>query len=134
MANQIDADAGILRSAWTGRDDDALRLHCLDLGNGNLIVAANFDLRAEFPEILNQVVSKRIVVVENEDHWRIQISSLPLAAAKPELSLMENAPRHSGYQKVPSPRLMVVLTPGTLTVILGEILNRRFVGLGSDEW
>ena len=30
LANQFDADAGILRSAGAGRDDDPLRLHCLD--------------------------------------------------------------------------------------------------------
>src|SRR5579862_9037834 len=75
VANDIDTDARILRSAWTGRDDDALRLHCFNLVNGNLIVSANVDPRAEFTQILDQVVSKRIVVVENEDHWRFRISA-----------------------------------------------------------
>jgi hypothetical protein len=33
-----------------------------------LIVATHLDFGAEFPKILNQVIGKRIVVVENEDH------------------------------------------------------------------
>jgi hypothetical protein len=44
------------------------RVHRIDVGNRDLIVAAHFDLSPEFPEILNQVVSERIVIVENEDH------------------------------------------------------------------
>jgi len=68
VADQIDADASVLRRAWTGRDDDSFRVHRIDVGNRDLIVAAHFDLSPEFPEILNQVVSERIVIVENEDH------------------------------------------------------------------
>jgi hypothetical protein len=33
-----------------------------------LIVATYLDLGTEFAKILNQVIGKRIVVVENEDH------------------------------------------------------------------
>jgi hypothetical protein len=68
VPDQIDADAGILRSARTRGEYDSLRLHGLDIGDLELVVAANLNLGAEFPEILNQVVGKRIVVVENEDH------------------------------------------------------------------
>ena len=79
VADESDADAGILRNAGAGRDDDALGLHGGDIGDGNLIVAAHFDLRAEFAEILNQVVSEGIVVVENEEHGFDPDFSLPLA-------------------------------------------------------
>ncbi len=68
VPDQINADAGILRRTRSRRDHDALRLHRLDLSNRDLVVAANLNLRAQFPEILNQVVGKGIVVVENEDH------------------------------------------------------------------
>ena len=68
MTDQSDADAGVLRRARAGRDHDALRLHGFDIGNRELIVSANFDLGTEFSEVLNQVVGKGIVIVENKDH------------------------------------------------------------------
>ena len=84
VPDQIDADAGVLRRARTRRDHDALRLHGLDLGNCDLVVAANLDLRAQFPEVLNQVVGKGIVVVENENHEApILAYSLPPERATP---------------------------------------------------
>jgi hypothetical protein len=58
VANQIDADTRFLRRAWTRRNDNALRLHRLNAGNSDLIVPANLNLGAEFPEILNQVIGK----------------------------------------------------------------------------
>ncbi len=73
VPNEIDADSGLLRRTWTGRNDDAVRLHCLNVGDCNPIVPANLNLGAEFPEILNEVVGKRIVVVENEDQWNTQL-------------------------------------------------------------
>jgi len=73
VANEIDADSGLLRRAWTGRNDNAVRLHYLNVGDCNLIVPANLNLGAEFPEILNEVVGKRIVIVENEDQWNTQL-------------------------------------------------------------
>ena len=68
VTDEIDADAGILGRARAGRDYDALRLQFFDVSDRDLVVAAHFDGGAEFSEILNQVVSKGIVIVENEDH------------------------------------------------------------------
>ena len=68
MADQFDADAGFLRSAGSGRNHDALGMHRLDLSDGHLVVAAHLDLGAQFAQVLDQVVSERIVVVEDEDH------------------------------------------------------------------
>ena len=72
VANQIDADAGVLRRAGTGGDHDALRLHRVNLCNCDLIVATHLDFGTKFPKILNQVIGKGIVVVENEDHRLVQ--------------------------------------------------------------
>ncbi len=71
MANQFDADAGFLRSAWSGGDDNSLGVHRLDLLNANFVIAANLDLSAEFAQVLDKVVGKRIVIVEDEDHVSI---------------------------------------------------------------
>jgi hypothetical protein len=49
-------------------------MHRLDVSHGDLVVAAHLDLRPKFPEILNQVVGKRIVVVENEDHGSVLLA------------------------------------------------------------
>jgi hypothetical protein len=68
VTDEINADAGILGRARARRDYDAVRLHFFHVSNRDLIVATNLDGRAEFSEILNQVVGKGIVVVENEDH------------------------------------------------------------------
>jgi len=58
VPDQINADACVLRRAWTGRDHDALRLHSFNFSHRHLIVAANLNPRPEFPEILNQVIGK----------------------------------------------------------------------------
>jgi hypothetical protein len=71
MADQFDADAGFLRSTGSGRNHDALGMHRLNLLNGHFVVTANFDLRAQFAQVLDEVVSERIVVVEDEDHVSI---------------------------------------------------------------
>src|ERR1700720_1067946 len=71
VPDQIDTDAGVLRGAGARRNHDALRLHIFDVGDRDLVVAANLDRRPEFPEVLNQVIGKRIVIVENEDHGPI---------------------------------------------------------------
>jgi hypothetical protein len=68
MADQFDADAGFLRSTGSGGNDDALGAHRLDLSDGHLVVAANLNLGAQFAKVLDEVISERIVVIEDEDH------------------------------------------------------------------
>jgi DNA-binding winged helix-turn-helix (wHTH) protein len=43
-------------------------VHCLDLSDGHFVVAANLNLGAQFTKILDEVISERIVVIEDEDH------------------------------------------------------------------
>jgi hypothetical protein len=68
MADQFDADAGFLRGAGSGRKHDAFGVHRLDLSYGDFVVAANLYLGAQFAKVLDEVVSERIVVIEDEDH------------------------------------------------------------------
>jgi hypothetical protein len=58
MADEVDADAGFLGSAGSGRDDDAVGTESLDFSEGDFIVAADFDLGAQFSEILDEVVGE----------------------------------------------------------------------------
>jgi hypothetical protein len=48
VLDQINADAGVLRPAGTGRHHDALRLHILNVSNRDLVVAVNLDRSSEF--------------------------------------------------------------------------------------
>jgi len=68
MTNHIDADPRFLRSARSGRNQDPFGTHRLDLAESDLIIAPNLDLQAQLTNILDKVVGKRIVVVENKDH------------------------------------------------------------------
>ena len=43
-------------------------MHRLDFFDGDLIVAPYLDLCPQLPDILNQVVGERIVIIEYEDH------------------------------------------------------------------
>ncbi len=68
MLDQLHADARILRRTRPRRDQNPLRLQRLHLSRRQLIVAPNHHLRAQLTHVLHEVVGKRIVVVENEDH------------------------------------------------------------------
>src|SRR5271166_136278 len=66
--DDVDADARLVRRAGTGRDDDAFRGELLDLFQCGPVVAAHHDFMPHFPDVLHQVVGKRIVVVQDKDH------------------------------------------------------------------
>src|SRR6195256_3372902 len=68
MADQFDADTGFLRGAGPGRKHDAFGVHRFDLSDGYFVVAAKLYLSAQFAKVLDEVVSERIVVIEDEDH------------------------------------------------------------------
>src|ERR1700688_3529170 len=86
VPDQADADARILRRARSGRNYDALRFHGFDIQCRDLVVAPYFDLCAEFSEVLNQVVCKRVVIIENEDHERCPVFSLHGEASPDEIA------------------------------------------------
>src|ERR1019366_9766611 len=75
----------ILVSDWSSDvcSSDLLRLHRLDFSNRHFVVAANLHLGTQFAQVLDQVVSERIVVVEDEDHSVIVMGD---AAADGEVS------------------------------------------------
>ena len=68
VADQLDADPGVGRRARARRNHDALGAERLDFRDADLVVAAHLDLRPQLAQILHQVVGKRVVIVENEDH------------------------------------------------------------------
>ena len=73
VADQIDADACLMRRAGAGRDNDLFRMHGLDLAHRDLVVAANLDVAAQFADVLDEVVGERIVVVEDENQEELLV-------------------------------------------------------------
>jgi hypothetical protein len=67
-ANHVHADTGVLRSAWTRRNYDALRLLLGNLLERDLVVAMHFQFLAQLAEELREVIGERIVVVEEKNH------------------------------------------------------------------
>ena len=68
IPDEVNADASLLRCAWARGNDNAIRVQPLDSVNSDLIVASNLDLRTELAQVLDEVVRKRVVVIEHEDH------------------------------------------------------------------
>ncbi len=62
-ADDVVADSGFLRGAGAGGDDDALGVERGDLGEADFVVAFDEELGAEFAEILDEIVSERVVVI-----------------------------------------------------------------------
>jgi hypothetical protein len=63
----LDRDAGLVGRARAWRDDYPVRVEIEDLLGRYLVVAPDEDLSAQLPEVLDQVVGERVVVVDDED-------------------------------------------------------------------
>src|SRR5664280_273730 len=68
MADQFDADPGILWCARARGDHDAIGMKLVDFVDRDLVIAAHHYLLTQFAEVLHQVVGEGIVIVENEKH------------------------------------------------------------------
>ena|SRR5215467_3159178 len=66
--DEFDRNTRVLRCARAGGNDDALWFATGDFLDGNFVVAMDFDFATEFAEILREVVGKRIVVVQKQNH------------------------------------------------------------------
>ncbi len=69
---QRNQNSGIMGRARARRQHNPLRVQGFDLFRRQLVVAANHNLRAQFAQVLHEVVSERIVVVEDENHAELQ--------------------------------------------------------------
>src|SRR5512146_3286986 len=90
MPDRIDGHSSLVRRAGPRRDDDPVRLQRLDLLDRDLVVAVDADVLTQLSEILHQVVSEGIVVVDHEQHGYIRlfaVSSQHSAQCKNSCSL-----------------------------------------------
>ena len=58
MADQIDTDASLLRSAGAGRNHDPLGTQGFDFADTYSVVAADLDFGAQLSKLLNKVVGE----------------------------------------------------------------------------
>ena len=72
--DEFDGDAGFSGRARAGRNDNAVRFAADNFVHGNFIIAMHFDGATEFAQVLRQVVSERVVVVEQQDHDRAYLA------------------------------------------------------------
>ena len=66
--DHIDGDPRLLRRAGAGGEEDRLRVHGLDLLEGDLVVSVHGHLAAQLAQVLDQVVGEGIVVVDHQYH------------------------------------------------------------------
>src|SRR5579875_63095 len=76
--NDGHTDSGLAWSARPGRNNDLLRPHIFNFTHADFIVSADFELLAELTEVLRQIIGKRIVVIDYQDHSKGHLFPLPL--------------------------------------------------------
>ena len=84
----------------TGREKNPFRAHGFHLGGRYLVIPAHLDLGTQFAQILDQVIGKRIVVVEDENHkLNRQVSSLYQSCADaPGVARGWKSINHKGHE------------------------------------
>src|SRR5690606_34882238 len=70
MGDDLFGKSGFRGSTWPGRNNDSLRLKIFDLTDRSLVVPMHHDLKRgiNFPQPLYEVVGKRVVIIEDENH------------------------------------------------------------------
>lgn len=73
MAHRRHGNPRFFGRTRTGPDNEILRIQCLDFLQRNIIVAAHGDFLPQFSEILDNVVSKTVVIVDKQKHFVINL-------------------------------------------------------------
>ena len=87
MTDKLVADAGFVRRSRTRRNADFFWMQLLNFLNGGAIIPADDQFRAEFAEILNQIVGERVVVIQNQNHTICSARSIARKVAMALLTL-----------------------------------------------
>jgi hypothetical protein len=73
-SNDLGTDPGIFGASWTWRNADAFGTKLRDLDDGDFVIALHGRFDPEFAKILDKIVGKRIVVIDDEQvhgaRWR----------------------------------------------------------------
>src|SRR5579862_1879088 len=74
VADERNQDPRFAGCAGTGGKQNAIRVQCFDVFHGELVVAADFNPGSKLAQVLDKVVGKRVVVVEDEDHVNFSVA------------------------------------------------------------
>src|SRR6266545_2327466 len=75
-ANHVDRYAGVLRSSGSWRDQKPVRSEGVDVIQRGLVVPAHRYLCPELAQVLHEVVSKRVVIIDYKDHGSHVVAGL----------------------------------------------------------
>lgn len=73
MAHRRHGNPRFFGRTRAGADNEILRIQCLDFLQRNIIVAAHGNFLPQFSEILDDVVSKTVVIVDKQKHFVINL-------------------------------------------------------------
>lgn len=66
--HQGDTDTGVVGCAWSGRNEKAMRAAAHCRFHIDRVVANDFHLSVEFQQVVDQIESETVVIIDNEDH------------------------------------------------------------------
>ena len=68
MFDDFHGDPGFFGSPGTGRDQDLPWLKFFDLFEGNGVIAVNGHCRSQFSQILDEIIGKRVIIIDHQQH------------------------------------------------------------------
>ena len=116
-------DPGLHRAARPGRDDDLLRRQRFDLIHRDLVVAVDLDHLAQLPEVLHEVVSEGIVVVDHEQHHAASLSIVSVSPKPRAVSTAATRLCHHSASRAAFPRRAPRATSRAGTPARGGVLE-----------
>ena len=66
---QFRANPRFFGTAWTGRNDDRIRLHRNNVADCKRIVPMNRDVSIQFAQILGQIECEAVVIIDQNKHF-----------------------------------------------------------------
>mmetsp|Transcript_20777 Transcript_20777/g.79652 ORF Transcript_20777/g.79652 Transcript_20777/m.79652 type:complete len:235 (-) Transcript_20777:5988-6692(-) len=86
MPDGIHAHAGLVGRAGAGREHDVVGVQRGHLGHGDLVIAHDLHVGAQFTEVLDDVEREAVVVVNHEQHVRTLLPRVQRRATRRGLS------------------------------------------------
>ena len=87
-ADDFARDARLVRRAGAGRNADARGLHRRDFVGRDFVVSLHERIRAEFAEILDEVVGEGVVVIDDEQHGLSGVLSVQCSVFSAQCSVL----------------------------------------------
>src|SRR5581483_6540271 len=100
--------AGFVRSPWSGAQNDAFRLHPADELRVHFIVSLDDHIGSKFLHVLHDVISERIVIVNNKITHENPLWAISTAKKTPSALLRHSCHSFSGTESytIPAPAWM----------------------------